>query len=672
MPCRLLLALLALQGQPPAADPKAEFTARFQAAAALKDSAEMDRLLQRFKEPAIEVFLNRADQRSAAPTAQLNEWVDAFVAAWDRVFKTGFARNYDRYLQMLDNTRRAARSRLLIQVLPGLNAAHIKAAKSQEAADWSGVQLEVDAFIPSIEATGDLFYIAFAYNIQGNSWNEACNPRGGNNQKALEAYEKCLQARERLGLTQDVFFTQVRTVTSEVCAALGIPDPNAPPGTKPAVAAERILAAEGAEWATFALEPGAEEKPGGLLHPSDLADSHRYSWLQFTIEPPGEEAALPLLDPPVKLVRRSFNEFVLDAGAGPSKPFRLGAEGTLVRYERRHQDGSASEHALLIACGSERDQFHGADLNYALTDGRSTGFVRSVAMRTAETPYGDLALFDLNCDGRFGHAEPTQVGEHGLPRDTFLLRYDGILLGKGNRTAPFSPWFPGAGGQWFEVQMDDHGRGAALRLRLAAPKLGTVKVVFGGVSEVKLASLVFKSETPATKGLIVDMAGGKGGVVQLPIGRYSLQQGLLRGDDGAEAIILPPVDVPLLVYVEEANPATLKLGAPLKLAAKMRVEGRTLTVEGRSLHVVGAAGERYVRIVGAPLFNVEAFVKGGKSGRLAAPTTENVNADWNAAFHPQDAYIQLREGETAPEVRLLLKKHRWFGSLDSDWFGTGG
>lgn len=668
----LAFLLLVAPVAPQQPDRNAEFQQQFDAAVAAKDTDGMDKTLQRYKEQAIDVFLLRADTRSAAPTDELNRWVDSFVASWDRVFHSTFARNYDHYLQLLDSKRRVARARLMSQVFAPLNTRHIEAVDKRDPAYWQPIQVEVEGVINGFADSGDLYFLAFAYNIKGNSWNKAFNDKGGDNQKALDAYNACLAARDKLGLTNDQFYTTVKNIRTDLMGQMGLVDPDAPPAAarKPTGPPEAILPAEGAEWAPCALQPGYDEKPEAMTQPSDLWDLDRLSWGQVVIQGPGSAADIPGMSPKVTLRRRGLNEFVLDGGGTQSKPFGLQPKPVVVEYERKHQDGSTSKHALMLACGTESDTFQGATLNLALRtekDSTSIVYLRSVATRTGKTPFGDVTLFDLNGDGQFGYADLQQVGENGLIPGTFLYRYDSMMLGKSKRAVPYAPWIADSKGAWYELKLADNARAASLELRPAAPKLGSLKLSYKSASGLELASLAFVSQSTATKGLVVEAAGGKGGVVALPIGRYVFQQGLLRGKEGAEAVILPPDGDAIQVDINEGQTAELAMGGPFRLSVSGKISGRELLVDAKTLCVVGSAGERYERLVGAPLGNVDVQVKGGKSGKLEASGTDEMNRDWSRCFVPQDTSFSLKEGEKSVQLKLSVKKHPWFGNLESDW-----
>ena len=667
-----LAVALACPQQP---DKLTEFLTQYESALAAKDVDGIDKALQRHKEQAIDAFLLRADNRSAAPTSELDAWVDGFIASWDRNFRSSFARNYDRYLQLLDQQRRTARARLLRESLHPLNVRHVQAIEKREAAYWQPIQVEAESLVRSLEQTGDLYFTAFALNILGNSWHQGYNEKGGDSKKAVAAYTRCLEARDKLGLTNDVFYAQVKSIRAELMSSLGMVDSNAPAETtrRPAAPPETIPPLNEAELVSFALASGVEDKPERVSVPSDLGDLDRCSWLQARVKEPGTEVELPFLaEPKVRLRRKGFNEFVLEAGGAPSKPFSLSPKPALVTYERKHADGKLSQHALLLAGGSEQDSFQGATLNLGLhgdQGAESLFFFRAVATRVAETPYGELVLFDLNSDGLFGHGELKPSGEFGLPPDTWPMRYDAVMLGKGKKAVPYSPWFPSAKGEWFEIQNADYAKAEAVRLRPVAPKLGTLKLQYKAPAGMELVSLVFRSETRVTAGLRVDIAGGKGGATALPIGVYLFEQGLLRSKDGGEAMIFPPLlaGEAIRVNVEEGQTATLAMGGPFTLTIDGKIQGKQLTLNGSSLHARGSAGERYARLVGEPLFDVEVQHKGGKTVKLAASTTETMGADWNRCYTPQDAVLYLKDGEAKPSFKLVLKKHPWFGNVESDW-----
>ena len=60
----------------------AEFSQRLMEAAEVSDTKAMSVALMKFTEDGILLFLAKADVRSLSSEEEINDWVDAFVAAW--------------------------------------------------------------------------------------------------------------------------------------------------------------------------------------------------------------------------------------------------------------------------------------------------------------------------------------------------------------------------------------------------------------------------------------------------------------------------------------------------------------------------------------------------------------------------------------------------------------
>ncbi|HBF22947.1 MAG TPA: hypothetical protein DDW23_03945, partial [Planctomycetes bacterium] len=83
------------------------------------------------------------------------------------------------------------------------------------------------------------------------------------------------------------------------------------------------------------------------------------------------------------------------------------------------------------------------------------------------------------------------------------------------------------------------------------------------------------------------LMAGKKNKIQLPVGRYSFLQGICRGKDEAEALIVPPVSIPILVYVEEGQTTTVEMGAPFSVKCEAVREGNAISLVGETLRVEG-------------------------------------------------------------------------------------
>ncbi len=664
----LLLAVpISAAAVPVMQDPAEEFRTQYAAALELNDKKAIDGLLRKFKDSAITEFVSTAGDRAQNPSESLNVWVDTFIDSWQRVHHSSFARNYDRYLQLMSETTRRNRFEIITKNYPLLITMHAEALQKKTEAAWEPVRQDSEVVVPALRQTGDQYYLAVLLYIQGNAFNSDLTDAGGDDQRALDCYVDYMAVRENLGLTNDQDYDTVRKLAAEMRAKLGLPDPETGEVGQRKVSRFEIQPAEGADWVDVALAFGLEKKPLAVSHPNDLADDHRLSWMLAGTHEAGTEAPLHPFDPPVVVRRTAFAKFVLDGGDGPSEEFKLATKPVTVPYRRKLADGRVVDHALMLAGGIDRDMYHGAELNLSVNDGSSTVFYRSIAAMTGDTPFGKLTLYDTNGDGAYGYGELGLTGAHGMPKDTWLYRYDSVLLGKGKQAQPYSRFITDGKGGWFELQVEDHIYPGAIKLRQMAPKTGKIKISMKGLKGVKLSSLVLNAETSQIKGTMIDLMVGKGGVLEVPIGRYKFQQGLVRGSKGSEAIIVPGTGLGITIDVAEGATEVLEFGAPFTFQVDKRLEGNRLLIDGETICVTGKAGERYVRSVGAPLFGVEVELKGEKAaGELRGSTAEEVMAHWPFAYLPQSLELELKKG-AMPPVRMTMKKHPWFGKIDTGW-----
>lgn len=662
------LAFAAAERAPQEPDKTAEFLQGWKQAEDVGDVGAQERLLQRYKEEALLLFIQRVDARSVRlDDRDLNAFCDRFIQVWANVAKSSFARNYDRYLQLLASEDRDKRARYTTQDLPMVNRMHIAAVTKTEEVDMSVARQNADVLAENLENVGDLYYAAFAHNIRGNLWNPRIFPDDGDGGVSLAAYESFLDCRKRLDLTNDKAYADAERMWKELRFALGIVNP----GEEDEAAAatfnpEEPKPKEGVDWSAAPLSFGFEKKPGAVIHATDLADEHFHTWKRTGVAKVGEAATpLPGFDPPISIEHLATDRFRLIAGDEPSKEFRLGAKPADVEVMRKHADGASRPYRLTITGGGSSDVINGVQMNLQMQDEGGPVFFRSTATYSAETPYGELTIYDANCDGHFGYAEMTLNWTDALLPETWYFNPDAITLGGMKHSQPYTRFLRDDGGQWYELRQDSYGEPGKIEVLPVEATLGKLRVSIKGVKKIPLASLILSSDSSGTKGLVVDLAAWKGAEYELPIGRYLFRQARFSDGKGDEMLVLPHATLPMAVDVGPEGVAELELGAPFTLVTTAEADGATITVSGRKLHVQGKAGERYVRMVGEPLHGVEAEAKGAKAVEFATPSTEQAGEDWERLFYPMDAVIELKKPEK-PAITLTLKKHAWFGKIGGE------
>ncbi|MGB0952183.1 MAG: hypothetical protein ACPG31_03055 [Planctomycetota bacterium] len=646
-----------------------EFSAQLRAAAEVGDKKGMSKALRKYREDAVLAFMSRAGIRAAGnSSAEMDEWLDLFQEAWEDTYKTDFARNYDRYLQRLSPTMTDIRRDLLNQQYPNINRMHIMAMNKEEVG-WTELRKNAINLANAIADTGDLYYTALAKNIVGNVHHPYYHEEGASAQVAYEAYQAVVDAREKLGLTNDQFFSTAENALAECRNILGIEDPNAKEehsGPKKPNK-EAIPAMANVEVAEAVLEVTHDAKPGGVIHASDLADVDHWNWQRGNMPKPGEEMTFSFFDPPVRMTRIDKQKFTLEAGAGETKPFKITPKPEQVTVMRKHADGTDRPFTFEVCTGTQNDIYQGATMNLEPSDTGGPLFVRSVMTQTAKTPFGQFTLYDANSDGMIGNPELKQIWAEGLMEGVFIYRTDAMTLGKMKNSWPFSRYIRDAKGRWFEVALPSNDAPGSVTLTQVQPNLGQIQYSISGVKKLKVASLLLSSNSSQTKGLVVDLAGMKGKVLEIPIGRYQFLQARLIGKDGAEVLVQPDSTLPFFLDVNEdpEDIAKIELGAPFELRAKVEHDGRDLKVDGLSLHLRGKSKEIWFRVIGEPMYGIEVNVTGAKAGELRAPDSEEAATQWERLFYPMDAEFVLKKGSEKPEVTLTLKKHPWFGKISN-------
>ncbi|MDP7062443.1 MAG: hypothetical protein QF489_05845, partial [Planctomycetota bacterium] len=483
-----------------------EFSKALMEAAEVSDTKAMSVALQKYSEDAILVFLSKADVRATSTEPEINDWVDAFVLAWEKTYHTDFARNYDRYLQRLNDKQRTFRFELLTKNYPELNRQHIAALNKEDTA-WGTLRRNATGTAEAIEGVGDLFYAARTWNIVGNLYNPIYHEEGSDPVKALDAYGNFIEARDKLGLTTDRMYADVNRVIDDLRAVSGIADPDDPDADHtPKTPRNAIPAKEGHAPAEVLLSFSKEKKPGAIVHASDLADYDHFNWRRGNLPKPGEQLFIGEFVPVINLIRVGATKYKMEAGAGETKEFRISEKPKVYTVERMHLDGTVRPFSLELCSGTESDVYQGITMNLQPNDNGGPLFFRSVATLTGETDLGDLTIYDTSCDGKFGVEELALIGAEGMMVDTFLYRPDAMTLGKMKHSLPFSRFFPNAKGVWYELTVPNYETPFSATLQEVQPKLGTLVLDYPGIKKLKLNSLLIESRSSATKGMVLDLA----------------------------------------------------------------------------------------------------------------------------------------------------------------------
>jgi hypothetical protein len=662
-----LLLNLAICALPQNSTRVEEFTRIVFAADEVGETKAMQKALREYKEDVILAYISRVERRLNADLPEIERWVDMFKYTWEETYNTDFAENYDRYIQRLSPKSAKVRTSLIFGGYLRVQGAHLKIISEKEG-DWKGTMDDAEFLVTTFVALGDLYYLARAHYFVGNLYNPIYYAHDdADSQKAYDAYLAARTACDRLGLRQDKFYSDLNIVIRELKDVLGEHEKEIDV-KKEKTQLETIPLREGSVTAalTGTAEFSMESNKSKVVHASEAYDSDFYSWLTGTIPVVGEAVQITNVKPVVSLVRMTDDECLLEAGAESSETFRLSSSGQVVTVMRKHSDGSLLPYYLEIKVGSTDSVYQGIKKNLKPYATGGTYFYRSPAVVDFDTDLAQVRLYDTNVDGQFGYEEMVDVWCVGLLPEERFWRPDAVTIGKQKHSQPFSRYVSDKKGDWYELLLDSSLSPKSLSLIPMQPVLGEIEFVVKGVKGIKPLSILLRSESVATKGLVIDlMALPKKKLV--PIGSYKFLQARYGDKNGHEALVTPDPTLPIIldVTLDPKQVAELRLGGEFKIVAPATLDGTTVDVDGSSIHLVGASGERWFRFIGAPLFETEVSVSGAKTVFLSTPTEAEAAEEWRRYFYPMPASLELRKPPSEVELTLSFKKHPWFGNLKS-------
>ncbi|MBC8370619.1 MAG: hypothetical protein H8E25_11530 [Planctomycetes bacterium] len=653
-----------------------EFTRIVFEADKVGDTKNKQDAMRRYRQDAILEYVGLVVVLRNNDALETERWVELFKEIWEDTYGTGFAKKYHRYIQRLSQKKLDFRHRLITQSFPAARDISDNFFKNKVSEDWQRAMSRATELVESFKTISDSYYLAIAHSIVANLYNPNYSDHENTDaQKAYDTYLLVMEIRQNLGLTQDRFFSNMKTYSKEVqdliAGASG--DGASTGGFKKKIAPETIYPLEGATAFSGTSKAIAAKSKSKVAHSADPYDEDYFSWLRGTLPAVGKSlrigdpGAATLIKPAVNLVRVAVNKYQLEAGARPSAEFSLSGSEQIITVMRKHENGEEYPFSIEMKIGSTDSTYHGVKINLEPTAEIGIFFYRTQSIRLFDTDLGKISIYDTSNDGMFGY-ETLEVAwcEGLLPQDRFW-RPDAIAIGSQKHSQPFNRYIVDKKGMWYEVAIDSHLTPTSLTLTPVQPKLGAVNFVYKGVKKIKPLSVLISSESSATKGLVIDLMALPEKKF-IPIGRYKFLQARFGAKSGHEALILPGKDNPIIFTVSddpEAETAQLLLGGKFEISAPVTLNDNSITVDGRGLHLVGESKERWCRFVGAPMFEAEFSVKGAKPVALATPTVDEVGEIWDRFFYPMAASLELRKPAAEVDVTLSYKKHPWFGNLKS-------
>jgi hypothetical protein len=652
-----------------AADGRSEFREAFKKAQALNSAAEMQRLVKKHNAEAVSLIMDTAEGLSTNPGEILAKRMTALRKTWRAAIDTDFAENMEKYFSLMDPVQKRERGKLKARY----DQANAKywANNTKRASQVYGIlSLEFEGLADQLALVGDHYFAAQAWILRSQCWTEANRGERADLYKICRSCKQAYLALARVDL-RDRFYIDSKARYDSL-AAQGYDKSLKPedgeggepaPGTgPPAAGGAGTLGAS--STVSFAFE--MVEDLDDFERPNYFLDELHVMWSSVTLKKKGTKAKFSSLgDISPTILRDGSALATVDVDGDGKGDIQIRLTGNLEPLVFKIGQGDEQrDWGVLTRIGSSTDMYQGVQINMAPTDEQLSIFLVAGASLVGELNGVRLRILDDNMDGIYGSA-PISWEHIGLSKGLLQPEMDSVVVGKSKRAVPFSEYLQVAG-QWYKFET----QGVGMELLATAVELKTGK-----------AKLAFKGGKPTWlvlqgMGTFENSYFDVSRPTELPVGRYKLFYGELRKgkkQQMAKTVILPGKSMENF-EVFEGKTTKIMLGGPFSYDFSFKEEESSIHLKGKTVVVIGTAGERYERpwnCVPRPL--VSWRKKGSKKGSKPAKTHVIAQSDqfseygWDASWAPLDLVLEKRGKVEAAELQLSEKKNKLFGKIKSDW-----
>lgn len=673
-----LLALgLPLLAPPVAAQYDSPFMQEFRKLMLLKADDEMTALMRKNEASVILAVIDVCETIGKGSSDQLEAEAEALGRIWKKVYGSRFVEIQYNYFSVDLPASMKKHRRDLIDRYGLLHAELVAVEKAKDANKAGTLGENFNALGDEFGELGDGYMAAQCYRAYAVCNEEDINGTRADLRKACEAWGLFLQARESIDL-KETSYNQVK-VRHETLVAEGYDAP--PPGEgEPGAGsggAPGNASAPGASAAvpfngTFELLPDIE----AIRRPLYTADGIFQVWTAVGMDKVGSKGTFSAMENSPAVLRTGASKAAVDVDGDGKGDVDIPLTGKITPVQiQLGQPGAARPWAFLAVIGAERDTYQGLNpWNLGPSDDNLSIYVAPAASLVGTVNGVRVRVIDDNMDGIYG-SEPKSWRWPGLLEGADQPDVDSVVIGDAKMACPWSR-LQKVGDAWFELAQNESG--TDLVASPAQVKSGTLQLDLKGLPATWL---VVRGVGEGFETLFFEVVNGGTNKVEVPAGTYEVYCGQVssgKKDQTMKALILPgPRGRTWKVVAGET--AKLELGMPLTLDFTVHQDEETVTVDAKSLVVVGRAGETYQRLwncVLSPEVNVRkaGSSKGKKETKLVPigsqqQLVDDFKNDWSQLWFPIGEPIQKTIPGEAFEVQLLEKKNKLFGKLESDWKG---
>lgn len=662
---------------------ESDFLKEFKKQLAAQNAAEMQKLVKNQAPDAVIAIVDVAEQISAQTSEELETLHAALRESWRAVHKTEFAEKVYRYFSSINASTKKNLAELKKRYEVGLTEWQNNEDK-KDAQNYDLIEAKLRDLVDYFDQEGDLFHASHCALLCARSMDEILR-QGGDLFLAYKYYVKALEFREKLDLKDAVFDECTKRKTA--LAAKGFdkkkgaePPPQEPGGEKPG--GEQPGKPQPSASTTPIKVPLAFEVVGtfdAFQRPTYYADDIFEIWNGIPLEKNGgNKGAFTQMSGSPTFLRAGATDVKLDLDGDGKGDEKIPLTGNIVPVKVTLGKGDdARPWAFLVVTGGQQSSYQGVQVNLAPVDEQTTLLTLGAASVVGNVGGTQLRIIDETFDAIYG-TDPktygfTGISDAGDPTKKLCYQpdFDTMVVGASKRARPYSQ-IANLDGKWWKL--DVAGNGKELTATPADVELGTIKLDFkGGVAP---AVVLIKGKDGPLARCWYDITEGGAKGLQVPTGTYELAYGELRKGKKKQlqkCIVLPGKNPPTW-NVRRGETTVAELGAPFGFDFAMKKDGDKLTIQGRSVRVVGKAGERYERTWNCVPIPEVGFRKKGSKGKAGKyekmpKVLDNVAIDklgWDAPWSPLDLVLDVK-GQGEVEVQLLLKAHDFFGKIESNW-----
>jgi hypothetical protein len=651
-------------------DPFAVWKDQFERAMKINAKPEMARLVKQDDRMAVGWVLDTCERISEGSSEELETFIAALEEAWETSMKTKFVRRVYEYFSLIDPAIKRERTKLTERYEADREKYEANLEK-KDGPTFTRLSNEFEAYAKAFVELGDHYFASQAWYLYAECWMERQRGSDANNFKACAGYKAMLEHRDKIEL-QDTYYISVQTVYKELKAKgfdQGEAEAAAKGGPGPGVVAA-------ASSASVKLGFEVVEEIDAFERPSYYADELFPVWNALALQKKGSSAKFLAMPEGPTVLRVGANEVMVDSDGDGTGEVEIPITGNVMPVELELSiEGKKQPWAFLAVVGNQQSTFQGLQMNLAPDDQNMSIYVFAAGSMLGDLDGVPIRVIDDNMDGVYGSSKPESYGHIGLvlEQKMFQPEIDSIVVGDAKRALPWSE-FVDVGGQWYHLEPQPGGQ--ELKATKVDLETGTFELKFKGG---KPTWLVLQG-TGQFENSYFDVAGAS--KVAVPAGYYKLCFGVLSKGKKQQMLKAVILGGPKTEWkVEKGGTTTIELGAPFAFDFEYETADESITVRGTSVHVLGAAGERYGRLWNCVARPEASYRKAGtKKGskpdkmrllesqeQITLINNERPGEGWTAAWFPLDIVLEKDADETDVEVQLVEDKNKLFGKIESEW-----